>query len=156
MQATQTHISCVCVCVFFVLILYLHHIWTLWFLLHILDVRGSNFNPDINYPDWGFSWSSSVPLSKCLYSTSTYAMTASFPSHYLSVILAFNTKEFELFTACYTHMPCLWLSKVHGDAQQHTATAWLSSILGRRSLLPIHHLYCLSVSPAHSLILLPL
>jgi hypothetical protein len=35
----------------------------LWLLIH--EDLGSNLDPEIGYPDWGFLWFSLVPLGKC-------------------------------------------------------------------------------------------
>jgi hypothetical protein len=34
-------------------------------LLCIQEVPGSNLNPETGYPDWGFSWFSSIPTGEC-------------------------------------------------------------------------------------------
>jgi hypothetical protein len=44
----------------------------LTFLLHIKEVPGSNFGPETGYPDWVFSWFSSVP-SGCLKASPLWA-----------------------------------------------------------------------------------
>jgi hypothetical protein len=38
-------------------------------LLRIREFPGSNFGPETGYPDWRFSWFSSVPSGKCCDST---------------------------------------------------------------------------------------
>jgi hypothetical protein len=52
------------------------------FLFRIREVLGSNIGLETGYPDWGFSWFSSVPPGKCLANTLNLATTTSF--HILS------------------------------------------------------------------------
>jgi hypothetical protein len=49
------------------------------FLLRIREVQGPNLSPETGYPDWRFSWFSSVHPAKCRDSTFKYVTAASFP-----------------------------------------------------------------------------
>jgi hypothetical protein len=73
----------------------------LTFLLHILEVPGSNLSQETGYPDWGFSWFSSVLPGNCRDSTLNQARTAFF--HILS-IWSFT---YHPFIRCYI----IWVTK---------------------------------------------
>jgi hypothetical protein len=71
-------------------------------LLRIREVPGSNLGPETDYPDWGFSWFSSVFPGKCRDSTLNYATTASFHilfNSLFTIILSFDAVQSELLKA---------------------------------------------------------
>jgi hypothetical protein len=56
----------------------------------IQEVLASNLGMDTSYPDWGFSWFSSVPTGIYLDNTSIRSQpfpSKSFPTHYSSVVI---------------------------------------------------------------------
>jgi hypothetical protein len=75
-----------------------HGRW-LAFLLRIWEIPGSNLDPKIGYPDWGFLRFSSVSSDKCRYSAFDQVTTASF-----------NVLSYELFTTNPIIRRCIILS----------------------------------------------
>jgi hypothetical protein len=55
-------------------------------LLRFREVPGSNLSSETGYPDWGFSWFCSVPLSECRVSTLQLGHDRSFPYPFKFII----------------------------------------------------------------------
>jgi hypothetical protein len=55
-------------------------------LLHLQEVPGSNLGLETSYPDWGFSWISSVPPGKCQDSTLKLGHDHFFPNLFRFII----------------------------------------------------------------------
>jgi hypothetical protein len=129
-----------------------------WFtlLLRVQEVPGSNLDPETGYPDWGFSWFSSVHAGECRGSTLKLGHDRFLPNS-IKFIIYFSLFHSTLYSPIYwksllnkiqsttvhssSHNPCSWyddkqLTLGLGPLQAICTTLWKKNI---RSLNVIYN-----------------